>query len=64
MSIDKVSFVSTSQNVSNVSGVNNVGKLNSVFLKPEERLNLLFEPQELGILSSFANIQDNILIED
>ena len=64
MSIDKVSFVSTSQNVSSVSGVNNVGKLNSVFLKPEERLNLLFEPQELGILSSFANIQDNILIED
>lgn len=64
MHIDKINSISNSQGVSNIASVSNSAKLNSIFLSSEERINLLFEPQELGVLSSFASVQDNVLIED
>ncbi len=63
MGIDRVGMVSGTNNVLKTAQVNNVEKPIVLFGKNVEHLGVLFEPEELGILSSYASAQDTVLIE-
>lgn len=64
MEINKIGIMSGANSVSGVAQVNNVEKPVVLFGKKVEHLGVLFEPDELGILSSYASAQDTVLIED
>ena len=64
MEVNKIGMVSGTNSVLKMVQVNSVEKPIILFGKNVEHLGVLFEPEELGILSSYASVQDSVLIED